>query len=142
MSFPNIVFWMTYSIHPTHKQTLLFYKTLLFYSTIFKIWRSLGFRAKPFQTISSFGKFCQKRFLYDEFQTCSFIHVNLDSILCGKEYSKNILSTSSKDSFKNSIMFTCSCSPPHVHKITLLSSENNYSWMKKIHTIRIIGNIV
>jgi hypothetical protein len=40
--------------------------------------------------------------------------------LNGKKYSKNILSTSSKDFFKNNIMFTYSyCSPTHTHAHTL-----------------------
>ncbi len=56
-----IILSMTYYIHPPHKQALLFY------STIFRIWKSLDFRAKPFQKISSSIKFCWKRFIYDEF---------------------------------------------------------------------------
>ncbi len=94
-----IILCLTYSIHPTHKQALLFY------STIFRIWKGLDFRTKPFQKISSYGNFCWKRFLYDEFHplfsSCPhgkiLCHVNFVSILNGKEYSKNILSTPSKD---------------------------------------------
>ncbi len=47
-----------------------------------------------------------------------FCHVNLDYILGGKEYSKNMLFRSAKDFLKNSIMLANSCS--HTHEIALL----------------------
>jgi hypothetical protein len=59
-----------------------------------------------------------------------------------KKKSNNIISTSSKDYFKNSIMLTPSRSHSHIHKIASLSSENDYPWMKKIHMVRMIGIIV
>ncbi len=62
-------------------------------------------------------------FLYDEFHPFSFhlypcgrifCHVNLNSILRDKKYSKNILSTSLKILKKDSIMFTITSSPVHM----------------------------
>jgi hypothetical protein len=59
-------------------------------------------------------------------------HAILDYILCEKEYSKNMLSMSSRYSLKDSIMFTCSHSCSHVHKIASLSQRIHGGQHKQI----------
>jgi hypothetical protein len=122
-----IILCMRYYIYPTHKQALLFY------STIFRIWKSLNFRAKPFQKLSSSKKFCWKRFFYDEFLPLSssmstwqntmpcqiWFYLKWQKIF--QKYLVHII----KDFLKSYIMFTCSyCSPTHsrshAHKIMSL----------------------
>ncbi len=110
-----IILCMRYYIYPTHKQALLFY------STIFRIWKSLNF-TKHFQKLSSSRKFCWKRFFYDEFlPLSSSMSTWQNTMPCQfwfnlkwQKNSKNILSTSSKI-FKKII----SCSLAHiVHLLT------------------------
>jgi hypothetical protein len=121
---------MTYSIHPTHKQTLLFY------STIFRVWKNLDFKAKLFQKISSFIKFHWNRFFYDEFHPFSFhpcphdkilCHVNLDSIIGGKNIPRISYPCHLERFLKRfyhvhvlTLMLTCSFSHSHIHIVDAL----------------------
>jgi hypothetical protein len=114
----SIILCMTCFIHPTHKHILLFY------SMIFRIWRSPSFRAKHFQEISSSRKFHKKRFFYDEFHPFSFhpcpcgrifFHVNLDSIMWQKIFQEYFIHFI-KIFFK--IFY-------HVHLLMLTCSQDN-----------------